>query len=105
LPLVFATGAGAASRHSLGTAVCGGMIFSTVLSLYIVPVIYLTVGAMREKVMGRKPGAKGTGTGTGAIGSGAAGYAAEASGPNANGAPASGATPGAVEPGAEGHSD
>ncbi len=54
LPLVFATGAGAASRHSLGTAVCGGMIFSTVLSLYIVPVIYLTVGAIREKVMGNK---------------------------------------------------
>ncbi len=54
LPLVFATGAGAASRHSLGTAVCGGMIFSTVLSLYIVPVIYLTVGAIRDKVMGKK---------------------------------------------------
>lgn len=43
LPLVYATGAGAASRHSLGTAVCGGMLVSTVLSLYIVPVIYLTV--------------------------------------------------------------
>lgn len=53
LPLVFATGAGAASRHSLGTAVCGGMIFSTVLSLYFVPVIYLTVGAIRDKVSGR----------------------------------------------------
>jgi HAE1 family hydrophobic/amphiphilic exporter-1 len=53
LPLVFATGAGAASRHSLGTAVCGGMIVSTILSLYIVPVIYLTVGALRDKVMGR----------------------------------------------------
>ncbi len=50
LPLVFATGAGAASRHSLGTAVCGGMVFSTVLSLYIVPVIYLTVGALRARV-------------------------------------------------------
>jgi HAE1 family hydrophobic/amphiphilic exporter-1 len=43
LPLVFATGAGAASRHSLGTAVCGGMVVSTALSLYIVPVIYVTV--------------------------------------------------------------
>jgi len=54
LPLVFATGAGAASRHSLGTAVCGGMVFSTVLSLYIVPVIYLTVGALRDKISGKK---------------------------------------------------
>ncbi len=54
LPLVFATGAGASSRHSLGTAVCGGMIFSTVLSLYIVPVIYLTVGALRARVSSSK---------------------------------------------------
>lgn len=44
LPLVFATGAGANSRHSLGTAVCGGMVISTFLSLYIVPVIYLVIG-------------------------------------------------------------
>ncbi|MFA6559584.1 MAG: multidrug efflux RND transporter permease subunit, partial [Candidatus Obscuribacterales bacterium] len=58
LPLVFATGAGAASRHSLGTAVCGGMIFSTVLSLYFVPVIYLTVEAIRDKVSGRARVAK-----------------------------------------------
>ncbi|MBK9621025.1 MAG: multidrug efflux RND transporter permease subunit [Candidatus Obscuribacter sp.] len=43
LPLVFATGAGAHSRQSLGTAVCGGMVLSTVLSLYIVPVIYVVV--------------------------------------------------------------
>lgn len=43
LPLVYATGAGAVSRHSLGTAVCGGMILSSILSLYIVPVIYVSV--------------------------------------------------------------
>lgn len=41
LPLVFAQGAGANSRHSLGTAVCGGMIVSSILSLYIVPVVYV----------------------------------------------------------------
>ena len=52
LPLVFATGAGAASRHSLGTAVCGGMVVSTVLSLYIVPVIYLVVGAITNFFVG-----------------------------------------------------
>jgi HAE1 family hydrophobic/amphiphilic exporter-1 len=43
LPLVFATGAGAESRHSLGTAVLGGMIVSTVLNLFVTPVIYLLV--------------------------------------------------------------
>ncbi len=41
LPLVFAQGAGANSRHSLGTAVCGGMIVSSVMSLYVVPVVYV----------------------------------------------------------------
>lgn len=42
-PLVIAEGAGANSRQSLGTAVCGGMIVSTVLSLYLVPVMFVLV--------------------------------------------------------------
>ncbi|MBX9694358.1 MAG: efflux RND transporter permease subunit, partial [Cyanobacteria bacterium] len=42
-PLVVAEGAGANSRQSLGTAVCGGMIVSTILSLYIVPVMFVLV--------------------------------------------------------------
>jgi len=41
VPLVFAGGAGAASRHSLGTVVFGGMIVSTFLNLAIVPALYL----------------------------------------------------------------
>jgi hydrophobic/amphiphilic exporter-1 (mainly G- bacteria), HAE1 family len=43
LPLVFATGSGAAARQSLGTAIYGGMIASTFLSLYIVPVIFVVI--------------------------------------------------------------
>ncbi|OPZ85147.1 MAG: Efflux pump membrane transporter BepE [bacterium ADurb.Bin425] len=50
LPLVFATGAGAHSRHSLGTAVCGGMVVSTVLSLYFVPVIYSVVKSFMHRL-------------------------------------------------------
>ena len=42
-PLVIATGAGSASRQSLGTAVFGGMIVSTVLSLFVVPVLYIVI--------------------------------------------------------------
>ncbi|MCI0559917.1 MAG: efflux RND transporter permease subunit, partial [Nitrososphaera sp.] len=38
LPLVIASGAGANSRHSLGTAVFGGMIVATLLSLLVVPI-------------------------------------------------------------------
>jgi multidrug efflux pump subunit AcrB len=48
-PLVIAEGAGAASRHSLGTAVFGGMIVSTFLSIGIVPVLYVVIENIREK--------------------------------------------------------
>jgi hydrophobe/amphiphile efflux-1 (HAE1) family protein len=41
LPLVFATGAAAASRRSLGTAVCGGMLTSTILAVFFTPVFYV----------------------------------------------------------------
>jgi HAE1 family hydrophobic/amphiphilic exporter-1 len=41
MPLVFSSGAGAASRHSLGTAVVGGMIVSTVLNLIVIPAMYV----------------------------------------------------------------
>jgi hydrophobe/amphiphile efflux-1 (HAE1) family protein len=40
MPLALSSGAGAASRTSLGTVVLGGMVVSTVLSLYAVPVFY-----------------------------------------------------------------
>jgi HAE1 family hydrophobic/amphiphilic exporter-1 len=49
LPLVFASGAGAGARHSLGTAVCGGMVVSTVLSVFVVPVIYVTIASLRPR--------------------------------------------------------
>jgi HAE1 family hydrophobic/amphiphilic exporter-1 len=41
LPLCFATGAGAMGRHSVGTAVVGGMLFSTILNLFFIPVLYV----------------------------------------------------------------
>ena len=43
LPLVFATGSGSAGRHSVGTTVFGGMIVSTALNLFIIPVLYVIV--------------------------------------------------------------
>ncbi|MGN6583475.1 MAG: efflux RND transporter permease subunit, partial [Rhizobiaceae bacterium] len=48
LPLMFATGAGAASRQSIGTAVFGGMLAATVLSLMFVPVFYAVIERIRE---------------------------------------------------------
>ncbi|MGZ3497337.1 MAG: efflux RND transporter permease subunit [Vulcanimicrobiaceae bacterium] len=49
VPLVVATGAGAASRHSLGTVVFGGMIVSTILNLFIVPVLYVMIVSALER--------------------------------------------------------
>lgn len=48
LPLVWATGAGAASRQALGTAVFGGMITSTVLAVFFVPAFYVAVQKLIE---------------------------------------------------------
>ena len=43
LPLALATGAGAASRNSVGTAVAGGMLASTFLSIVFIPVLYVVI--------------------------------------------------------------
>ncbi len=41
LPLALGTGAGAEARRALGTVIIGGVGFSTLLSLLVVPVLYL----------------------------------------------------------------
>ena len=58
LPLVGATGAGAASRQALGTAVFGGMITSTFLAVFFVPAFYVAVQLLIELISGppRHPG-------------------------------------------------
>ncbi|MDI6745717.1 MAG: efflux RND transporter permease subunit [Rhodocyclaceae bacterium] len=43
LPLAISTGAGAESRHAIGTGVIGGMIAATVLAVFLVPVFYVVV--------------------------------------------------------------
>ncbi len=42
MPLVFATGAGALGRRSVGTTIVGGMLLSTVLNLIFIPVLYVS---------------------------------------------------------------
>ena len=51
LPIALGLGAGAESRRPLGVAVVGGMLSSTFLTLYLVPVFYVTV----DRLLGRKP--------------------------------------------------
>jgi HAE1 family hydrophobic/amphiphilic exporter-1/multidrug efflux pump len=43
LPLVRATGAGAASRHSIGTGVFGGMLAATFLAIFFVPLFFVLI--------------------------------------------------------------
>jgi len=45
-PLVFATGAGALGRHSVGTTIVGGMLLSTVLNLVFIPVLYVILSTV-----------------------------------------------------------
>ncbi len=48
VPLVNASGAGAASRRALGTAVLGGMLAATVLAVFFVPVFYVLMQRLSE---------------------------------------------------------
>ncbi|MBS1813687.1 MAG: multidrug efflux RND transporter permease subunit [Acidobacteria bacterium] len=50
LPLVFATGAGKLGRHSVGTAIVGGMVVSTILNLFFIPVLYVILKTGLERI-------------------------------------------------------
>lgn len=48
-PLLVASGAGAGSRHSLGTTVFGGMVLSTSLNIFFIPTLYVFIETLRER--------------------------------------------------------
>lgn len=48
-PLVVAVGAGSGSRRSLGTAVFGGMLVATFLSLFVVPILYIVIKTLIDR--------------------------------------------------------
>ena len=45
LPLVFASGAGAASRFSIGLVISTGLAIGTLFTLFVVPGVYMLIGA------------------------------------------------------------
>ncbi|MGB5673724.1 MAG: efflux RND transporter permease subunit [Gemmatimonadota bacterium] len=56
MPIALGLGAGAASRRPLGYAVVGGLVFSTALTLYLVPAVYTLFDALGARLRGRKTG-------------------------------------------------
>ena len=54
LPLIIATGAGALSRRAVGSAIFGGMAFSAFIGIFFVPLLYIVLQTMAEKVAGPK---------------------------------------------------
>jgi hydrophobe/amphiphile efflux-1 (HAE1) family protein len=55
LPMVFAVGAGAASRRSIGTTVCAGMTAATLVGIIFVPALYVLFQSMREHIKRTRP--------------------------------------------------
>jgi len=51
LPIALALGAGSESRVSMGIAVIGGMLFSTLLTLYVIPAVYSYVSSKTKRIV------------------------------------------------------
>ncbi len=58
MPIALGLGAGSASRRPLGYAIVGGMIFSTLLTLFLVPVVYTLLDGLRLRLPFRKRAAE-----------------------------------------------
>ncbi len=49
MPIAIGLGAGSASRRPLGYAIVGGMLFSTLLTLFLVPVVYVVLDRVQVR--------------------------------------------------------
>ena len=49
-PLVIAQGAGAATRHAVGTPVFGGMIAASVVGIFLIPLLFIVAERLRARV-------------------------------------------------------
>jgi HAE1 family hydrophobic/amphiphilic exporter-1 len=55
IPLAVASGAGAQGRRSVGTTIIGGMLISTVLNLFFIPVLYVMLQTLLGAFSGKRP--------------------------------------------------
>ena len=53
LPLMLATGAGALSNQSIGTAAVGGMFIGTVVGVLVIPSLYVLFQYLHERISGK----------------------------------------------------
>ncbi|MCY2686409.1 efflux RND transporter permease subunit [Salinimicrobium sp. TH3] len=53
LPLVFATGTGAAGNRSIGTGAVGGLLIGTLLGIFIIPILFILFQWLQEKMTGQ----------------------------------------------------
>jgi multidrug efflux pump subunit AcrB len=65
VPLMLASGAGAASKTSVGTAVFGGMLAATLLTVVAVPAFYVLIQGLAERIGGAPPPAASPAAGNG----------------------------------------
>ena len=52
-PIAFASGAGAETRNPMGIVVVGGLMLSTLITLYVIPIVYLLMDRLCVRVTGR----------------------------------------------------
>ncbi|MEH2094870.1 efflux RND transporter permease subunit, partial [Nostoc sp.] len=50
LPIALGTGVGSEARRPLGIAIVGGLLFSQILTLYLTPVFFIYMEALRKKL-------------------------------------------------------
>ncbi|MEX0771626.1 MAG: efflux RND transporter permease subunit [Balneolales bacterium] len=53
LPLVFASGIGAAGNRSIGTGAVGGLLTGTVIGIFVIPILFIVFQRLQEKIMGK----------------------------------------------------
>ena len=56
VPLLAASGAGAASQRAIGVAVFSGMLAATLIGVILIPVLYVVMQILRERVKGQFKG-------------------------------------------------
>lgn len=54
MPLVLASGVGAAGNRSIGTGAAGGLLIGTVFGVFIIPILFIVFQWLQEKI-GKKP--------------------------------------------------